>query len=44
MSELRLTHILPSQLGRHTETGFRFKVSSGRPKKQGIDLAISLDW
>ena len=24
----------------HTETGARFKVSSERPKKRGIDLAI----
>ena len=27
------------QLG-HTETGSRFKVSSERPEKRGIDLAI----
>ena len=26
--------------GGHTETGPRFKVSSKRPEKQGIDLAI----
>ena len=28
------------QEGGHTETGLQFKVSSERPEKKGIDLAI----
>ena len=39
-SDVEVRALRPTKSYGHTETGPRFKVSSGRPDKSGIELTI----